>query len=443
MWKIAMLILYCEKCGMRIPQAMLDAMGVKAAELEKQYFCTSCVPPAQPHATSFTARASGGHPAPARSSGLHPASSASSAAMGGRPASGGVRVMQPTSGFAHAVKPPTAARIKRVTENLPRRQQAGAGDPPPAPSSPTKWIMLASGGVVLLVVAGLFVFGGGKKPETTVARDDARAAELIPDKMKAVQPTNPPAPIQTTPPVQPHKPEPEKHAEAGTPQELSPKEFYEQRVKEGKIKPVAPATPPSPAASAPVPANDASLLEMTDSVALREKLTPLRHDAPIAAIKHLGDLAPPAIPETIVYKSDFPRNDAPSWQSDYSSKITPGTFEGEAGIKTEGGSDRLGCYRNFDFATNHTQLKLRIFQKGCTKIQISIKTVFAHRFNTVLTLPSDGKWTDVSIDAGKLTSEGVKSENMPIQHLEIHGFRPANSGAYFVISKFEIVNGAK
>ena len=424
-----MLILYCEKCGKRIPQAMLDAMGVAVAEPERQYYCTDCASTAPPA------------PVSARGSGTH----AATAPLSGRPPSGGVRVMKPPSEFAQAVRPPTAMRAKRVTESAMRRQQTPGGEFQARPSS-MKWAALVAGGVFLLAAAVILMFSGGKKPETAVAQENPKPAEhkesreVKEDKPNVPQPT-PPAPINR---------EPVKHAETPGPgatptpaanaqaHELSPKEQYEQRLKEGKIKPAAP-----PLQTAP-PVSDASLMEMTDPAALREKLTALGQGAPHDAIKHLGELPPPAIAETVIYKSDFQKNDTHGWASDYSAKVTAGTFEGENGFKVENGEDRVACYKGFDFATNHTHLKFRIFQKGLNRMQISIASVFMGRFNTALPLPPEGKWTDISIDASKLTSDGVKFENIPVKHLEIHGFRTAqNNGAYFIVSKVEIVNGGK
>jgi hypothetical protein len=177
---------------------------------------------------------------------------------------------------------------------------------------------------------------------------------------------------------------------------------------------------------------------MTDPDALRAKLLEMSGGWPHEAVRHLGELPSPPIDPKIVWTANFK-----SLRSDYNSKVTSGTFEGETGAKAEGGDQgRVACYDNMEFPVNHTHIKLRVFQKGLKKMRFSSMTVFNGRFNLDFDAPPEGKWTDLNIDFSKVTNGDLKFSNQPVKHTEIHGFRTAeNNGAYFILSKFEVVNG--
>lgn len=131
---------------------------------------------------------------------------------------------------ATKLKKPTSASGEHVSASRYARPA-----PPPAPRSPPAilWVGFSAGGIVIGVLLFL-VLGGRGKPATP----QPNTVAAVPEK----QASNP-----APPPAQPAPPPSAQPAKAGEPaRELSPKEVYEQKLREGKITPDAPLANPGP-----------------------------------------------------------------------------------------------------------------------------------------------------------------------------------------------------
>ncbi|MFH0937811.1 MAG: hypothetical protein V1899_00775 [Planctomycetota bacterium] len=184
------------------------------------------------------------------------------------------------------------------------------------------------------------------------------------------------------------------------------------------------------------------LLQSTDVDVLRTALEAQGNRAPLDAIQRLGELPSPSLAETVMYKANIDQGNPNRWRRDRGSTVTLTTEEGEKCLKVEKGNDRLSCYGNVDVPVNRTRVKLRLFQKGLNKMQLSISCKMHQRFNVGFSLPPEGQWQDVVVDISKAMSNKIKIANQPMDHIEIHGFRKAaNNGAYFLLANVEVING--
>lgn len=437
-----MIILYCETCGKRIPNEHLQQLGIVEAKPDAKYFCPNCLPAAPAQSSAETATATR---LARMSTGTRPAVKTGMRApitvptRPARPGSGGV----PTTQEAHAARPSPG-----------RMAPAGA----PAPNR-TKLIAAAIVvGTLMGIAVTVLAFGNRSAARSQVANADSKKTPPL------RTPANPNAPVTQVPQVPPVGPvasalsagpssppalpaetpavsPPSDRGEKKPPtEELSPKEAYEQKVRAGLIKPETPATPAAPDAP-PTPAPPAGGdLQSTDPEALRKALLAIGHGAPRDGVKRLGELPEPAMPETVVYKLDLDKGNPYNWRSDYGSKVNIVNEEGERCIKASGGSDRIACYGNAPVFANRSRVNLRIFHKGLKNMRISIQSAFNVRYNCNFDAPAEGQWQDVTVDLSKLKSGEFNVANQQFGHIELHGFRKNNS-AYFLLSKFDIVNG--
>ena len=92
---------------------------------------------------------------------------------------------------------------------------------------------------------------------------------------------------------------------------------------------------------------------------------------------------------------------------------------------------------------NNLRVKLRIYQVGLNQTRFSIQTHHGVRFNVPFKTPPEKEWSEVTVDCSKAESSGVDLKNLAIQHIELIGFpKQANNGAYYLVSKFEILTGS-
>jgi hypothetical protein len=436
-----MLLFYCKKCGCRIPQKILETRGANLTESEQEFFCAGCeviIP--EPIAAAPIIRTP----------------------------QNGTRTMRPTSDVAQAPKtgqtsrlekPATGEMVARATGRAQRTSNPASLPVTSTPKLTKKNQILIGVACGFVFIVGILVLVLSKNTDTKkIAETDPKkntVPETPPSPLKAAvgtvakgtpnatgaasgtpslalkEPTNIPSSLIKDPtqndPVPPTHPKDKE----GKPKDPNPPN-------QPNVEPIKPIVTPI---AVPAPASgEEPLTSMTDPAALRDKLLAMQHGSwPKEAVKHLGDLPSPAIgPQP-------PKEINPSAiQKDYGSKLSLGTFEGEKSVKLEGGTDRVGCFVKPDVTINHTHLKIRMFQTGLKKIKLSCMTFFRMRFNHEVDAPPEGAWSDLDIDVSKYSHDKIKLSNMPIEHIEIQGFRSAaDNGAYFIISKFEIVNGVK
>lgn len=395
-----MIILYCETCGKRIAQDQLDTLGIKEALPDNKYFCIQCQPAA---ATPSSARAS-------------------------------MRGMRPAT--ADRIIPPSGSNLKK-------QQQPGTprhGTPAVVvPSGNMKWVAAIGAGVVVGLV---LIFATGSR-ETSASRKETvarvepevsrKGVTTPPPEVKAapVRDQQPVANVVRTPaPVPAPTPPPVAQQNPQTPQ-LSPKEEYELRVKQGLIKKEEPAAAPADVAG------------LTDVDSLRKHLLKIGRGAPRDLVKKLGEMPPPDMAETVAFDAHPGSGGTGVWSGDYNSKVSAVTVDGEKGVKAEKGSDRVAMYFNAPIAANRSRLVMRVHQTGLSEIRISINCSLGVRFRMDIKAPPEGQWSDVTADLNKLRGDdGIQFENQPVQHIEIHGLRKAaNNGASFVLSKCQVVSG--
>jgi hypothetical protein len=406
-----MVILFCEKCGKRIPQNVLDARGIKTADPEKFYYCVECrvdEPAPEPVAASVET----GRP--------------QSGARGIRPVSGQMQATK--SGQNRVIKKPITTQIPlRDTARLQRSQTPSPVNSEP-PSTTKMKLIVGGASVAMILVAILILVFSKPQPKKEVAESNQQKEAPPPPQLKNLAQA-------TTPP--PATPRTDTVAATGTDSkapvaapELSPKEAYDLRVKQGLVKPAVTAPPPA--------AGESELVAMTDPDALRAKMLTMNGGWSHESVRHLGELPAPAMAAKTVWAFN-----SKTLRSDYNSKVSAGTFEGEEATKIEGGdSSRVACYDNMEVNVNRSHIKLRVFQKSVKRMRFSSQTRFGERFNIDFDPPPEGKWGEVNIDISKATCGDVKISNQPIKHTEIQGFR-STDGAYFIVSKFEIVNGGE
>ncbi|MCW8133967.1 MAG: hypothetical protein KIS92_26715, partial [Planctomycetota bacterium] len=191
----------------------------------------------------------------------------------------------------------------------------------------------------------------------------------------------------------------------------------------------------------PAPAPAATdLSQIADVAELREKLRALGAKAPREELRRVSSMPAPSEPEKVAFSIDFTKKDT---HGDYDTKVEMVNDQGEAAAKMTKGDDRLACYfRPPVIFTNNARINLRIFHEGLRDMRLSVQTVHNLRFNFNFKPPDEGKWGDVVVDLSKVAADGVKLQNIVIQHIEVHGFRKAAKGdQFFELSKFEIVTG--
>jgi len=406
-----MLILFCEKCGKRVGQAELERRGMGNAPPGSVVICEAC----------------GAAPA------VQVAMTASGAALKTAVQSEGSTavlvahrseiIKPPSDGKSETAAPPEAAgktgrRVKTSGATLPSTPKAAERQPP-------KPVLLIVGGTVAAaVVLGLIVvlFAGGGNEEQT-AKKATTAPAPVPAPAPA-QPKNWPVPsVERTTPAKPADVRPPATEKPPAPQPVS-------------NPPPAVPKPPAPAAS--------GLGSITDVKELRDKVKQLGRSTPREELRRLTGMIPPAEPEKVVFAGKFEKNAHSEFRGDYSSKLEYVDQQGEAALKITEGDDRLAFYyqTGSEFA-NNLRIRLRIFNQGLKDMRFSIQTPFNVRFNIPFKPPAEGQWGEVTVDCTKTLVDGVKLSNIPLQHIEVHGFRRGDkaSGAWFAVSKFEILSG--
>lgn len=158
-------------------------------------------------------------------------------------------------------------------------------------------------------------------------------------------------------------------------------------------------------------------------------------------LKRLTAMPPPPEPRRVDYSVLFARHGMHGWNGDYGSKADIAVVAGEQALRVQQGKGRHACYRTFDVFANRTRVRMRIYQKGIQKTQLCVQTNSSARCNVAFTLPPPEKWTEVRVALGEAEAKGVKLSNIPIRHIEIHGFPVKEGQGFFAISSFQIISG--
>lgn len=384
-----MVILYCDKCGKRIPNAEILRRGIDEKQPPESIACETC---AQKGVAASVAAGMG------------------STAVLVAQRSEVMKPPKPVTGEAAAIvakpvdAPPQTSRQRPATSNaLPKAPKPEVSDKPKKENA--KLIAVFSAAGLLLIVLVVLVFGGSSKESqeaknagSTAAPGEKTTAKPAVDVKNAGPSPNPVTPAQKTTVEQPK--------------------------------------PPPPAAS--------ELAQITDPAVLREKIKELGVKAPRDEVRRLSNMAGPDEPEkTVVAK--FAKNNPDEIRSDYGSKVAMAEDKNEPAVKVTDGEDRLACYfRPGTFFTNRMRVKMRIFQHGLKDMRLSIQTLNNIRYNINFKPPPEGAWGDVTVDCAAAVVDGVKLNNLAIQHIEVHGFRKGGKeGTFFELSKFDVVNGGQ
>ncbi|HYF51874.1 MAG TPA: family 16 glycoside hydrolase [Planctomycetota bacterium] len=235
-------IYYCDACGKRL--SIEDSAKVVAGTPDKDILCPLCVskPVAKPGSSprnsidvSEVAAPPPQHPVPGRRS----TTGANVRPNMQRPAS----AIQPRVSTTSTRAPSGARNVVQAARSSAQGRAVAA----PEPKKKTELIIGAVVAGVILLVVGVLLMGGGNKggpkvsqPETTSKPKTTPEPATPPVSLKPPPSENTKAPPVVAPEPTKATPAPEKNDDpyAG----LSPKEAYEKRLKEGKIK--APEPPP-------------------------------------------------------------------------------------------------------------------------------------------------------------------------------------------------------
>lgn len=455
-----MLIVYCEKCGKRVPPKELEALGLTSVQAGETIFCGSCkaagatatVPlpsalPSLPDAPSETVTlpvpASPGSTAPLpmpKHSGRLPAPSPSA----GIPQSGAQRVpptaeVRPVSATTVARRtvdaPPRSARSRVLTPVDTRRNDAENE------KKKTGVIVGVGVGVVAALVLAFFALSGGDKKnenassETSSSGGSSGSSKPAPKLETPPAPPAPPAyPAQKT--KQPSTPTPP--STVPTPPATPPAPAPVP----APPPPEAPVVPAPPPQQAPTPAPAGDLASINDVESLRNALLKLGANAPHDQVRRLSQMPPPVIDETVAYSIDFTKGNLDSWRSIDDKPVSLNKDQGENALKAMEPAEPFGAYRNMNFSFNHTRIKLRLYQVGLKSMRLDCQTHMGLRFRPSIPLPKEGEWSDVEVDCSSFANGDVKMNNIANSHIEVQGFHKT-PGGYFLISKFEVIIGGK
>ena len=235
-------IYYCDACGKRL--ASDESAKVVPGTIDKDIICPACIASRAPAKPTSSARNAIDISEVAAPAAARPSSGAQ------RPGTG-ANVRPSMQRPASAIQPRVTAQMQTARASSTSRNAVQARSQAEAPKKNNTPIIIGVA-VAAVVLLGLVVMLMGGDKEKKIAQTENTSPAAKPQQKPAeppAQPANPvPTPSKTNDPVKAATPATEPIKAAAPVNDdpyagLSPKEAYEKRMKEGKIKPPEPPPP--------------------------------------------------------------------------------------------------------------------------------------------------------------------------------------------------------